>query len=80
MEDELELGKSYTIDSLLNFLSQNYRQNIFLVSTNVVDLTVLPRDKELIVSDIQSIFLHKFTKPDTYIKNTETKLYHLKQV
>ena len=77
MEDELELGKSYTVDFLLNFLSETYRQNIFLVSSNIVDLTALPHDKKFVVSDIQSTFLHKFIKPETYIKNTETKLYHI---
>jgi len=77
MEDELELGKSYTVDFLLNFLSQNYRQNIFLASVNGLDLTSLPRDKKFIVYEIQSSFLHKCVNPDTYAKN-ETKIYHVK--
>jgi hypothetical protein len=77
MEEELEVGKNYTVEFLLDFLSQNYRQNIFLTSANGIDLISLPRDKNFVVNEIQSGFLHKCINPSTYTKN-ETKIYHIK--
>lgn len=77
MGDELVLGTSYTVDFLLNFLSENYRQNIFLTSANVVDLNSLPRHKNFVIYEIQSAFLHKFVNFNTYAKN-EAKIYHIK--
>ena len=77
MEDELVLGTSYTVDFLLNFLSENYRQNIFLISASGVDLNSLPRHKNFVIYEIQSALLHKFVDFNTYGKN-EAKIYHIK--
>jgi hypothetical protein len=79
MEEELEIGKSYTVDYLLNFLSQNYRHNVCLASANSVDLISLPRNKEFIVHEIQSDFLHQCVDPSTYTKN-ETKIFHIRSI
>jgi hypothetical protein len=81
MENGLELGQSYTVDCLLEFLSLNYRQNLFLASANGIDMLSLPRDKKYVVYDIQSIFLHRFspTTPSSYIINTsDFTLYYIK--
>ncbi len=77
MKDKLELGNSYTVDFLLNFLSANYRKNILLISSTCADLFSLPRDKEFVISDFQRVYLHKFSKPSTYLKNTETEIYYI---
>jgi len=80
MENELELGKSYTVEFLLNFLSENYRQNIFLASTNNINLISLPRDNKYVVYDIQSPFLHRFNERGYILNNSDFKLYYLKLV
>jgi hypothetical protein len=82
MENGLELDHSYTVDFLLEFLSQNYRQNVFLGSVNEINLLSLPRDKNYIISDIQPIYLHRFssTNPNSYILNNDFTLYFLKPV
>ena len=79
MEEELELGKIYTVDFLLNFLSESYRQNTFLATANELDLTLLPRDKKFVVDKIQSSFLHKCITFNTYTKN-KTIIFLVKPV
>ena len=75
--EELELREIYTVDFLLNFLSNNYRQNAFLASAHNVDLLSLPRASEFIVDDIQSVYVHECVNPNTYTKN-EAKIYRIK--
>jgi hypothetical protein len=78
MENELALGKIYTVDFLLNFLSQNYRQNLFLASTNDMNLLSLPRDSKYVVYDIQSAFLHRFSANSYLQNNSDFKFYYIK--
>jgi hypothetical protein len=81
MENELEVGQSYSVNFLLDFLSQNNYQNIFLVSTNEINMLSLPRDKNFVVYQTQQVFLHRFssTKPNScIINNSITTLYYIK--
>ena len=80
MNDKLELGSSYTVDFLLNFLSANYRKNVLLISLNHADLLSLSRNKKFVVSDFQQIYLHKFSNSSTYLKNTETEIYYIEMI
>jgi hypothetical protein len=78
MENELQLGNIYTGEFLQNFLSQDYRQNLFLASTNDLNLMSLPRENKYIVYDIQSAFLHRFSE-HSYLQNySDFKFYYIK--
>jgi hypothetical protein len=81
MENELERGKSYTIGVLLEFLSENSRQNTFLASGNNINLLALPRNDKYVVYEISSIFLHRFSvdNPNSYmINNNNSTLYYIR--
>jgi len=81
MENILELGQSYSVDYLLEYLSQNNHQNAFLGTANMIDMLSLPRDKKYVVYDIQYNFLHRFspTKPNSHIiDNNVSTIYHIK--
>lgn len=80
MNDRLKLGNNYTVEFLLNFLSENYQKNVSIISSNCKDLLSLPRDKEFVVSDFQQVYLHRFSKPSTYLQNTEAKIYYIEMI
>jgi hypothetical protein len=59
MENEFELGKSYTVEILLQFLLEIYRQNIFLVTVDDINVLSLPLGKKYFINKIQPIFLYR---------------------
>lgn len=69
--NNLEIGKSYTTEYLLGFLSQNRRKNIFIASLENMNLLSIPRSKKFTISDIQSIYIHRFSDKDSYMINND---------
>lgn len=80
MIDELEINKSYTAGFLLEFLSENRRQNIRLVSVENINLLSAPSNQKYIVYEMMEIFLHEWTDKNSYKINTNgaSKLYYIK--
>lgn len=82
IEDDLEKGKSYSVRELLMFLESNYQRNIHLASSSISDLLNLPSNREFVVTDIRSIFLHNFalnskTHNIGYNMTNEYRLYYI---
>ena len=76
---ELELGKSYSGEVLLDFLEENCRRNVLLVSEENMNMRSRDqRNKKFVVYDIQEIFLHRFdAKEEAYkIEQDPFKLYY----
>lgn len=85
MDEELEIGKSYTVSELLNFLEENYRKNIFIESKENINLfSILHKGKnKYTVYKVQSSFLHRFARNQEtghigYQINTDYKIYFIK--
>lgn len=74
-------GNYYTVEELLGFLSDNYRQNVFLQTVSKINLITLPRSEKLIITEIQTVYLHRMScnSPDSYLIDDEYKVYRITQ-
>ena len=77
----LEQGNYYSVEELLGFLSDNYRHNVLLQTMSKINLLTLPRSDKFIVTEIQTVFLHRMScnSPDSYLIDNEYKVYRITQ-
>lgn len=75
MDNELTIGQSYSVDYLLNYLSQNERKNIYLASANQINLLNMSRSINFVINDIQLTYLHHFEAGIYPIPNLVTTIY-----
>jgi hypothetical protein len=80
--ETLEQGKSYSVEELLGFLSDNNRSNLLLQTMSKIDLLKLPRNENFVVTEIQTVYLHRMSckNPGSYLMNNEYKIYRINQV
>lgn len=77
----LEQGNYYSVEELLGFLSDNFRDNVLLQTMSKDNLLTLPRSEKFVVTEIQTVYLHRMScnSPDSYLIDSEYKVYQIAQ-
>ncbi len=78
MDKELSIGKSYTAQFLLEFLSENCNRNVVLESkTNTNLLEESRRETKFTISKIHTTYLHSMRSnpPGSYVINNDFTIY-----
>jgi len=80
MDGKLKKGLIYSQNELINFLSDNFRDNVLLVSEEPLNLLECSSEAKFEIKNIEEKWLHKFNNINAYNETNRYMLFYIKQI